>query len=892
MKNGVILRGGYNGLAFPGNEDSRVLDATLTVLTGDLSDNDDDPMATDPKGDNAFIVVTAGNGGSIVVGDDTLLDYVTIRDGNGENIGGTSNGGAGITINAGSNPTIQNCIIEENSVPLGQDGGGILILTNDPDLEVPITNTIIRSNKANCGGGLAAIGSDVVLNDCTIENNTLADADNIGITLYGAGFYLDDASSGDFTLCTIRDNDWDADGFGTNIPNANGGGGASLGTLRMFRCTIEDNDLGGSEGNRARGGGIYVGGSSEIVRCVFDNNTVTNKIEYLGGGLYAGGGGHDIFNCRFINNMSGNAGSFEPSGGGGLCTAGTAFLANCLITHNNSFGDGGGVLDLSGSSLANCTLAFNTVTGSVGAGIYSDPSGTAATGVVNSIVYFNSATGGAGNVQDEQIAEALGAPTPLVFYSCIEDDVALDGTIPFGSANGNIDGVPVFADADGVDNVTATADDNYAPVLGSPVVDRGNTMSAAADAPDVDLDMDVMELAPDLVLVDRVLNGAVSGLAGGACIVDMGAFELPASALCASLPYGDMNQDGNWDGLDIQPFIDCYLTTPTEDQDCECALGDFGRNPGVELNDVPLFVQCILTGGVDCEPFFCSVGPRSGFDDCNNNGIPDDVDILTGCDPVTAPELCDCNDNDLPDGCDIDAVTSADLNNNDIADECEPDCNSNSIPDDKDIADGTSADCDSNGVPDECDEDCNGNSTPDACETLIDCNSNGIFDSCELDCDNDGVPDACELSGNDCNENEVPDDCEIDREPPFNLLDCDENGIPDVCQIDSGASQDCNSNTVPDECDIAGGYSDDTNSNGIPDECESQQQSQGGGGSSSMMVGGAQSLQAAPSAASWDTFHEWCFATDFSGMTASEKFAAIVDKQIELGIPVGQMFPN
>ncbi len=45
--------------------------------------------------------------------------------------------------------------------------------------------------------------------------------------------------------------------------------------------------------------------------------------------------------------------------------------------------------------------------------------------------------------------------------------------------------------------------------------------------------------------------------------------------------------------------------------------------------------------------------------------------------------------------------TSQDENGNDIPDECE-DCNGNGILDDLDIADGTSNDDNGNGVPDEC----------------------------------------------------------------------------------------------------------------------------------------------------------------------------------------------
>lgn len=97
------------------------------------------------------------------------------------------------------------------------------------------------------------------------------------------------------------------------------------------------------------------------------------------------------------------------------------------------------------------------------------------------------------------------------------------------------------------------------------------------------------------------------------------------------------------------------------------------------------------------------------FEDCNANGLADDVDISTG-------GSLDCNGNDVPDACDIAGGFSLDCNENGVPDECEPDCNGNDIPDDCDIAGGFSEDCDENGVPDECDPDLNRNGIPDACE--------------------------------------------------------------------------------------------------------------------------------------------------------------------------------
>ncbi len=156
--------------------------------------------------------------------------------------------------------------------------------------------------------------------------------------------------------------------------------------------------------------------------------------------------------------------------------------------------------------------------------------------------------------------------------------------------------------------------------------------------------------------------------------------------------------------------------------------------------------------------------------DCNENSIPDEVEIAAGtatdCNANMIPDDCegldDCNNNGIADLCDIANEQSLDCNNNIVPDECEPpaDCNANGIQDICDIAAGTSSDCNDNDVPDLCElmqgaEDCNANDVPDECEPDEDCNNNGTQDICDIanetsiDCDGNSVPDSCELDGTD-----------------------------------------------------------------------------------------------------------------------------------------------
>ncbi|MBX3396688.1 MAG: hypothetical protein KF841_15115, partial [Phycisphaerae bacterium] len=406
---------------------------------------------------------------------------------------------------------------------------------------------------------------------------------------------------------------------------------------------------------------------------------------------------------------------------------------------------------------------------------------------------------------------------------------------------------------------------------------------------------------------------------------DMGAHEF-AYDCDDCIRMGDMNYDGLVDGADIQPFVDCALDGDGG-AECGCACGDFVGRDGVEVNDVPSFVACLLSMGEGCvtpEPCDYEGEPRAGLLDCNENEVHDEVDIHF-CDPSVDPGLCDCNGNGIPDECDIadcDADwTCGDVNANGIPDGCEPDCNGNEIPDDVDIAecdnDPACADCNGNGIPDGCEPDCNENGVPDDCDVdpldpdgdewvSPDCNGNGIPDECEPDCNDNGVPDDCDIDpldpdgdewiSADCNGNGWPDECDIDMGPPFGSMDCNENGIPDECDIANCGQAcaeavdpevfnccDCNENGIPDGCDIAAELSEDANENGVPDECEMEMMMMSGGGPGE----GGESGEPGCRDAAWAAFHQWCMeqtwgpTSDDSGL---EQLRRMMSKRAELGL--------
>lgn len=881
-----IMLGGFKGVVgYPSTADDRDPSVYVTILSGDLDQDDDPGEGLDHvnRAENSHTVVLIKTGADP---DFTRLDGVTIRDGNGgsQQSGFSEVGGAGIFVEYQADPTIQNCVLTRNGVGTNR-GGAILLLGGTPLVATVMDNIWVEDNEAGTGGGLdVATGNHGVNDPGLVRVSGSTFLNNRALNIGGGAIMISLVSEIDVVNSRIAENS-----CSTGVSGGGGGIYAWKGGKATFRgCSFVENVV----DQPVKGGGAVLSDSFSTViavDCLFEKNRHDDTIN----STFNGGGAVHIepfasdpdrlINCLF----AGNEANFASGGAVLIPASGPVEITNCVMT-GNSAEWGGAILARGKPTITNCTITQNQADRTGGCMFFAADQGTVLT---NSIVWNNDDTDSGTNTEAEQLCVDPGSgscnpsPTPSdvsITYSDIDDGTP-GGTIPFHVTN--IDANPVFADPDGLDNTVGTVDDNFALLVSSPCIDTGSKPAVPADAGDVDDDTNTMEQTPlDRASNDRFVFSGNTGLNLSDCVVDMGAFEFEESFICDLDVFGDMNDDTNRDGLDIQGFVDCILTTPTEDQECICARGDFRDLDGVTIGDIPPFVACILSGGTDCDAQYCPAeggGARSDPPDCNDNSVPDDVDILTGTSE-------DCNGNGIPDECDVDvsdpdgnSLVSDDDNSNGTPDECE-DCNENGVPDDLDISGQTSQDCNSNQIPDECEPDCDGDGTPNDCETFSDCDDNGILDDCDPDCDNDGVPDACELSGNDCNGNNFPDDCEIDFPPPWNLTDCNNDNVPDVCQI---SGHDCNENGILDECDIANSVSDDENENGIPDECETESLIGGGSYSSS-------SSSEFDEAAAWASYFDWCAATDFSSMNNAQLFSAQLAKRIELGLPAGQSLPD
>ncbi len=395
-----------------------------------------------------------------------------------------------------------------------------LLVMENIEEPVVIDGVTLRAGEANGPGsdseGAAVSAGSVEplsLVDCILEDNRgtgQAGVINVGV-------------SGTFNLsrCEVR-------------------GNSALGVVHaevaFDDCVFQDNDP----------GFLVVIGIGLISDCRFENNAggalvvladdplamtsdpsiTLRRCEFAGndsslnaGGVSVAGSAH-ITGCRF----TGNASTAGFGAGGLYAVPGSPFLdppslsvENCEFSGNSSDDLGGGIyVDYTGApagtaDIFNCSFSANSA--QVSGGLYAE-GGTSR--VRNSIFWGNTATGSPLPPFDEVAVEGFD-----VDFSCIK---GLNGVYP---GLGNIGTNPLFADADGADNITGTDDDDLRLAAGSPCIDAGTNL-LPSDTHDLDCDGDLIELLPfDLATLLRRFDdlATVDTGAGFAPVVDMGAHE-------------------------------------------------------------------------------------------------------------------------------------------------------------------------------------------------------------------------------------------------------------------------------------------------------------------------------------------------------------------------------
>lgn len=330
-----------------------------------------------------------------------------------------------------------------------------------------------------------------------------------------------------------------ADGTGVD---SMGGGLHNLGSPRIVNCSFSSNSA-------VTGGAIYTATGSPIIsKSLFHSNSAN-----VGGAVYADGP-LSLVNTTLRNNLA------TTSGGAVLvATASQLRMTNCVLSGNQAQFGAGYYQAVVGASatISNCTFNENRQTylncGSCGGvGIWIN-GGTMA--LNNSILWGNRGLGVTNQIN--QIFSASGSITAN--RNCIQGYSGLSGA-------GNFGGDPRFRDADGPNNFAGDPDDDLRLVSTSPCIDRGDETLIPPDIADLNNDADLTMPTPfDLDGNPRrydVPDIADTGV-GTAPLVDIGAYEFSAGDAYVCIGgkcLGDLNHDGNVDGLDTQLFVNALLS--------------------------------------------------------------------------------------------------------------------------------------------------------------------------------------------------------------------------------------------------------------------------------------------------------------------------------------------
>ena len=235
LTDGVAIYGGFVGTETVRAE--RDWEINLTVLSGDIDDNDTDSdaddviiTATHQVGDNSYHVVSSAG-----VTTTAVLDGFTITAGQADGSGSTLNTGGGMYSDGGS-PTLNNIIFSGNFAQYG--GGGIYNEDGNPIL----TNISFSGNASESyAGGLYNDDGSMALTDVTFSGNSAVN--------YGGGVYND---GGSMTLTDVTLSDNSTGSYAGGVYNDGG-------SMALTDVTISGNST------VDYGGGVYSDGGNMIL---------------------------------------------------------------------------------------------------------------------------------------------------------------------------------------------------------------------------------------------------------------------------------------------------------------------------------------------------------------------------------------------------------------------------------------------------------------------------------------------------------------------------------------------------------------------------------------------------------------------------------------------------
>jgi hypothetical protein len=459
-------------------------------------------------------------------------------------------------------------------------------------------STLYVDDSAPAGGN--GLSWSTALNDVRLATEIAYASDGaVAEIKVGQGTYKPDAGSGDrtgsFLLaagCALRGG---FAGFGAPDPNAR--------NIELFQTTLTG-DLLGDDGpnftNMGENSYRVVVGDLADASALLEGFTIRGgnaagafTEERYGAGLWTNYASPRVSRCRFVANSSLNGGAvrlwesdatiegctFERNratqGGGGATVSnpGSATFVNCRFTDNlANNGAGLNVLYGATTTATNCTFRGNAAT-NAGGGVHTNFSASAS--LTNCILWGNTSAPSSG--PQLGISNSSGMPTSATVSRC---DMAGGPAAVFDPGNtlnwgsGNIDADPFW--------VNPTAGDlSLRPF--SPCIDAGDNTAVPAG------------ILTDFLGNPRfrddtgTVNAGIPGGAGGAAIVDMGAFEFQGTTCYA-------NCDGSTtppvlNVLDFSCFLNKFAAGDT------CANCDGSTTPPVlNVLDFSCFLNRFAVG--------------------------------------------------------------------------------------------------------------------------------------------------------------------------------------------------------------------------------------------------------------------------------------------------------
>ncbi|MEP0369274.1 MAG: LamG-like jellyroll fold domain-containing protein [Cyclobacteriaceae bacterium] len=281
LKNGVKLYGGFDGTETEVNERDWINNPT--ILSGDLSDNDDQVVTytNTLRNDNSYRIV-------YVEGSDVVIDGVTITSGQANNTANNEyNRGAAIYKNSSaSNLTIRNTTLSKN---VSNREGNVHAPFTGEENELLIENCIVYNNFARYGGGFIATVSDGATLNAKVYNSLFHSnvAGNISANdgFSGSSIFFG-ANEGRIDLTVINSTFTENEDLGTSASNDKGtilirrlnDDGSSV-VHATFHNNIFYNNLSSTEVVNEQAIGLFNRASNKLNSLTFTHN-ISNQTDF------------------------------------------------------------------------------------------------------------------------------------------------------------------------------------------------------------------------------------------------------------------------------------------------------------------------------------------------------------------------------------------------------------------------------------------------------------------------------------------------------------------------------------------------------------------------------------------------------------------------------------